>query len=60
MDLEAVKYNCERAQRGSSFWKKQSAFDDFDTLIQQNPNQGELYYWKGYYYLLLILNNIDW
>ena len=60
IDLETVKGNCQSALESSSFWEKKRAFGDFDTLIQQNPNRGELYYWKGYYYLVLGLHNVDW
>ena len=57
MNLETIKNNCEKAVC-SSYFERKSAIKDLDVLIQANPDSGELYYWKGYYHILMDLVNV--
>ena len=59
MNLEAVKNDCERAV-GASYLEQESAIKDFDALIQENPDSGELYYWKGHYHIRMNLLSVGW
>ena len=59
MNLETIKNNCEKAV-GASYLKRKNAVRDLDALIQENPDSGELYYWKGYYHILMDLVSVGW
>lgn len=58
MDFETVIAKCER-MLNASYSERQSAIRDLDALIEKNPKSGELYYWKGYYYIRMSLHD-DW
>ena len=59
MDHKTVIEKCEKAVT-ASYTERKNAIRNFDMLIEENPRSGKLYYLKGYYYLRLQLDEVDW
>lgn len=59
MDFETVIAKCE-GMVDATYPERQSAIQDLDVLIEENPRSGKLYYLKGYYYLQMQLDDYPW